>query len=117
MPKFRGPAAAFAGYPSEEVPKFAPAENWNTLYPTKKITLDKKSPVNRIARSRGVPSSGFLFVPSQSYPRRRAQDLAPPGYATYKNTYPGLFGSPPPAAAPAPAPAATPAPEPAAAAE
>ena len=67
------PAAALATYtgkPGEKVPKFLPPpENgsWNTLYATKKLTLEKKSPVDRI-------------------------DLAPPGFKTYKNTYPGLFG-------------------------
>lgn len=90
------PAAAFAtyrGYPTEDIPKFEPKENFATLYPDKKILLEKKSPVDRI-------------------------DLAPPGFKTYKNTYPGLFGdrgivtapevkpkAPPPAEA-APAPAA-----------
>merc|ERR1719199_668584 len=64
------PAAAFAtyrGYPTEDIPKFEPKENFATLYPDKKILLEKKSPVDRI-------------------------DLAPPGFKTYKNTYPGLFG-------------------------
>jgi len=44
----------------------------NTLYPEKKLMLDKKSPVDRL-------------------------DLAPPSYETYKKTYPGLttaFGAP-----------------------
>ena len=96
----RGAASpAAAGYPTEAIPKFEPKENFATLYPDKKILLEKKSPVDRI-------------------------DLAPPGFKTYKNTYPGLFGDrgivtapevkpkapPPPAAAPpaeaAPAPAA-----------
>ena len=58
---------AAAGYPTEAIPKFEPKENFATLYPDKKILLEKKSPVDRI-------------------------DLAPPGFKTYKNTYPGLFG-------------------------
>jgi len=37
----------------------------NTLYPDKKLGLDKKSPVDRL-------------------------DLAPPNYDTYTKTYPGL---------------------------
>lgn len=65
--------ATYSGKPSEPIPKFTPKEKWNTLYPEKKLTLEKKSPVDRL-------------------------DLAPPTYDTYTKTYPGLttaFGNPP----------------------
>lgn len=65
--------ATYSGKPSETIPKFTPKENWNTLYPEKKLTLEKKSPVDRY-------------------------DLAPPSFETYTKTYPGLtaaFGNPP----------------------
>mmetsp|Transcript_7829 Transcript_7829/g.20326 ORF Transcript_7829/g.20326 Transcript_7829/m.20326 type:complete len:107 (-) Transcript_7829:102-422(-) len=64
--------ATYTGKPAEPVPKIE-AKSFNSLYPEKKLTLDKKSPVDRL-------------------------DLAPPTYATYKKTYPGLttaFGNPP----------------------
>ena len=49
--------------------KFAPKTNWNTLYPEKRLRLEKKSPVAR-------------------------RDLAPAGnFATYAKTYPGLYSA------------------------
>ena len=49
--------------------KFAPKTNWNTLYPEKRLRLEKKSPVAR-------------------------RDLAPAGnLATYAKTYPGLYSA------------------------
>jgi len=64
--------AVYQGKPTEAPPKIEAKEKWNTLYPEKKLMLDKKSPVDRL-------------------------DLAPPSYETYKKTYPGLttaFGAP-----------------------
>ena len=105
-----------AGYPTEEIPKFVAKENWNTLYPDKKLTLEKKSPVDRIARRprprrRSFPDRRRPSHAPLSRAPRRPQDLAPPGFKTYKNTYPGLFGFPePPKKAAAPKPAPKPAP-------
>ena len=49
--------------------KFAPKTNWNTLYPEKRLRLEKKSPVAR-------------------------KDLAPAGnFETYAKTYPGLYSA------------------------
>merc|ERR1719247_3604318 len=49
--------------------KFAPKTNWNTLYPKKRLRLEKKSPVAR-------------------------KDLAPAGnFETYAKTYPGLYSA------------------------
>jgi len=49
--------------------KFAPKTDWNTLYPEKRVRLEKKSPVAR-------------------------RDLAPAGnFATYAKTYPGLYSA------------------------
>ena len=49
--------------------KFSPKTNWNTLYPEKRLRLEKKSPVAR-------------------------RDLAPAGnFATYAKTYPGLYSA------------------------
>mmetsp|Transcript_22778 Transcript_22778/g.71373 ORF Transcript_22778/g.71373 Transcript_22778/m.71373 type:complete len:110 (-) Transcript_22778:1231-1560(-) len=64
--------ATYTGKPTEAPPKIE-AKTFNTLYPEKKLTLDKKSPVDRL-------------------------DLAPPTFQTYTKTYPGLttaFGNPP----------------------
>lgn len=64
--------AVYQGKPVESPPKIEAKEKWNTLYPEKKLVLDKKSPVDRL-------------------------DLSPPSYDTYKSTYPGLtdaFGAP-----------------------
>mmetsp|Transcript_20730 Transcript_20730/g.26829 ORF Transcript_20730/g.26829 Transcript_20730/m.26829 type:complete len:104 (-) Transcript_20730:45-356(-) len=57
--------ATYTGKPTEEAPKTEAKAKWNTLYPEKKLTLEKKSPVDRL-------------------------DLAPPTFQTYKKTYPGL---------------------------
>jgi len=57
--------AVYQGKPAEEPPKIVAKEKWNTLYPEKKLVLDKKSPVDRL-------------------------DLAPPSFETYQKTYPGL---------------------------
>jgi len=49
--------------------KFAPKSNWNTLYPEKRLRLEKKSPVAR-------------------------KDLSPAGnFETYAKTYPGLYSA------------------------
>jgi hypothetical protein len=49
--------------------KFAPKTDWATLYPEKRVRLEKKSPVAR-------------------------RDLAPAGnFATYAKTYPGLYSA------------------------
>ena len=49
--------------------KFSPKTNWNTLYPEKRLRLEKKSPVAR-------------------------KDLAPAGnFETYAKTYPGLYSA------------------------
>jgi len=70
--------AVYQGKPAEEPPKIVAKEKCaffvaqapsltagNTLYPEKKLVLDKKSPVDRL-------------------------DLAPPSFETYQKTYPGL---------------------------
>lgn len=65
--------ATYTGKPVESVPPADAKAKWNTLYPEKKLSLEKKSPVDRL-------------------------DLAPPTYETYTKTYPGLttaFGNPP----------------------
>ena len=62
-------AFAWAAAAAASTAKFAPKTNWNTLYPEKRLRLEKKSPVAR-------------------------KDLAPAGnFETYAKTYPGLYSA------------------------
>ncbi|KAJ1448285.1 hypothetical protein M885DRAFT_623570 [Pelagophyceae sp. CCMP2097] len=53
------PDMAVKKYGAEPGPKFSPKENWNTLYPPKKLQLEKKSPVDRTDLAAG---SGYETV-------------------------------------------------------
>lgn len=48
-------------------PQFVPVKEWNTVFPAKRLTLEKKSPYNR-------------------------NDISPrSGYSTYQKTFPGAL--------------------------